>query len=41
MKYISQAVVAIALVAAGMFGLYHHIEYAGWVLFVGLLVAVW
>lgn len=31
---------AICLTIAGMVGLYHHVEYSGWVLAVGLIVAV-
>lgn len=35
----SKHVVGLALVVAGMLGLYLGIEYSGWVLFVGLVVA--
>lgn len=31
---------AIGLVCLGMLGLHHGIEYSGWVLFVGLVVAL-
>lgn len=36
----SKAIVALGLVVAGMVGLHLGIEYAGWVLFVGLLVVI-
>jgi len=29
------AVCGVAVIVAGMLGLHHHIEYSGWVLFVG------
>lgn len=40
MKLITQGVVYCTLVLAGMAGLYYHVEYSGWVLFVGLVGAV-
>lgn len=33
-------VAAIAIIAMGMVGLHHGVEYSGWVLFAGILVAV-
>lgn len=32
-----RGVLAVLLIGMGMFGLYSHIEYAGWVLFFGLV----
>lgn len=31
---------AIALVAMGMYGIYAHIEYSGWVLAIGLIMTL-
>ena len=40
MKHIAKAVVAVGLVVLGMAGLHFKIEYSGYVLFVGLMVAL-
>lgn len=40
MKMIAQAILAVGLVGFGLTGLFFNVEYSGWVLFVGLLVAV-
>ncbi|SEL13614.1 hypothetical protein SAMN05216359_105329 [Roseateles sp. YR242] len=40
MKQVVQAILAIALVALGMAGLYFKVEYSGWVLAGGLMVAI-
>lgn len=40
MKIIAKAILAVSLVALGMVGLYFKVEYSGWVLAVGLLVAL-
>jgi hypothetical protein len=36
----NKALVIVFLVLVGMFGLYNKVEYSGWVLFVGLLMAL-
>ncbi len=41
MKHIAKAVVAVGLVSLGMAGLHFKIEYSGWVLFVGLVYALY
>lgn len=33
----TRSLIAFLLIAMGMFGLYSHIEYSGWVLFFGLM----
>ncbi len=40
MKNAAKAVTACTLVIAGLVGLYFKVEYSGWVIFVGALVAV-
>ena len=35
-----KSLLLLGLVALGMLGLYHHVEYSGWVLFIGLLGVV-
>lgn len=40
MKSIGRAILSLGLVAAGMIGLYFKIEYSGWVLGAGLMVAL-
>lgn len=39
MRMIGFALLCVGLVAMGMYGLNQHIEYSGWVLATGLLVA--
>lgn len=36
----SRPLLAIALVALGLLGLWFKVEYSGWVLFTGLMVAI-
>lgn len=37
---IGRAIVAVGMTVAGLTGIYFKIEYAGWVLFVGMVVAL-
>lgn len=39
-RYIVLKVSSIFVIAIGMTGLYFHVEYAGWVLFVGCLLVL-
>lgn len=39
MKHIAKAITAVTLTVVGMVGLYFKVEYSGWVLFLGLMIA--
>jgi len=39
-RHVCNIVVGAGMIVAGMFGLYHHVEYAGWVLAAGIIVVL-
>lgn len=40
MEQIAKAIVAVGFCAVGLAGIYFEVEYAGWVLFIGILCAL-